>query len=295
MGSGEGGRSLPVIFLRVLWAWPYATLLSCSCPGSLAGSPTQGPKLRPETLNEVVLPLFQGRTSGPATGGFLLSGPLGSPRAMKIVGQLPQVGACSRAFMPECSGCAVPWLPSIGPVFRPDPQSSHHCLSAPSFSSKAVFHLLHLLASRLPELVAGVREQRQSQCLITTAPQRGGAHSAHIPRQPRDHQRAAAVRRGRGSPGVPAQLSQHQRCPRPPCPHGQRAWPSSSRSRAACWDSLHGSLRVFSLAGQQPARGCPLGVGLTGQQAQVKLAVGSGGASPQAAEKAPVAIIRAAV
>lgn len=47
-----------------------------------------------ELLNEVVLPLLQGRISGPATVGFLPYGPLGSRRAMKTVGQLPQVGAC---------------------------------------------------------------------------------------------------------------------------------------------------------------------------------------------------------
>lgn len=45
-------------------------------------------------LNEIVLLLFQGRISGPAMVGFLPYGPLGSQRAMKTVGQLPQVGAC---------------------------------------------------------------------------------------------------------------------------------------------------------------------------------------------------------
>lgn len=44
------------------------------------------------------VPLFQGRTSGPVTVGFLPYGPLGSQKAMKTVGQLPQVGAC---------GCSV--------------------------------------------------------------------------------------------------------------------------------------------------------------------------------------------
>lgn len=91
-------------------------------------------------------------------------------------------------------------------------------------------HLLHLLVCRLPELFAGVRKQRQTQCLIPAAPQRGGAHSAHIPRQPRNHQRAAAVRGGGGGPGVPAQLPQHHHGTKPPVPHGQRARRGGSRS-----------------------------------------------------------------
>lgn len=47
-----------------------------------------------KVLNVVVLPLFQGHISGPVTVGSLPYGPLGSQRAMKTVGQLPQVRAC---------------------------------------------------------------------------------------------------------------------------------------------------------------------------------------------------------
>lgn len=154
---------------------------------------SQAPGFR---MNEVVLPLFQGRISGPAMGGFLPSGPLGSQRAKKTVEQLPQVGACERyvgltymlSYLSVWGG--VPWPCSIMPVFRAGPTVSPRS-SPPSFLllplcpqvflQGCLSHLLHLFVSRLPKLITGVHKQWQTQCLITAAPQHGGAHSAHIP------------------------------------------------------------------------------------------------------------------
>lgn len=142
----------------------------------------------------------------------------------------------------ECSARLAHLLPrpSVWSLLFPGIQSSPHSLPTiflpflPLSSQLSLrgcpSHLLHLLVCRLPELFAGIHKQRQTQCLIPTAPQRRGAHSAHIPRQPRDHQRAAAVCGGGGSPGVPAQLPQHHRSTGPPVPHRQCARRSSSRS-----------------------------------------------------------------
>lgn len=118
MRSEKGGNS-PLPILCIICGLPLCSTAVLVQPGR--------PHRHTETVNEVVLPLSQGRISGPVMGGFLQSEPLGRPRAMKTVGQLPQVGVCecrvglARGLSYLSVWGAVPWLPSIIPVFRADP------------------------------------------------------------------------------------------------------------------------------------------------------------------------------
>lgn len=78
-------------------------------------------------------------------GGFLLSGPLGSQRATKTVGQLPQVGLCERSaglarLLPCPSVRAVPFPGCL--AFRAPPAASPrypHLFSLPAFSPRLSF------------------------------------------------------------------------------------------------------------------------------------------------------------
>lgn len=96
-------------------------------------------------MNEIVLPLFQGHISGPATGGFLRSGPLGSQRAMKTIGQLPQVGAC------ECCVRLAHMVPTqvSGTVFS-GCLPSRLCSELTPQSSHDILIFLSSVASRPP-------------------------------------------------------------------------------------------------------------------------------------------------
>lgn len=109
-------------------------------------------------------------------GGFLLSGPLGSQRATKTVGQLPQVGLVSALqgllicfharVYGACCSLAFRAHPTASPRY-----SCLFCLSAPSFLSEAV------LLTYSISLFAG----SQSSSLESTS---NGRHSASSPQLP---------------------------------------------------------------------------------------------------------------
>lgn len=159
-------------------------------------------------MNEVILPLFQGHISGPVMGGFLLSGPLGSQRAMKTVGQLPQVGTCEHSVglahvlsYPTVWG-GVPCLHCITPVFRADTTISpryphlpfHCCLLVPRFFSKVIF--LTCSISLFPG--------SQSSSLESTS---NGRHSASSPQLPSTEELTRPI--SPDSPEIISELQQY--------------------------------------------------------------------------------------
>ncbi|NWX92263.1 ARIP4 Helicase, partial [Nothoprocta pentlandii] len=106
-----------------------------------------------------------------------------------------------------------PWPPPIRPTLTPRcPPIAHPflwLLPLPHpFGRRGFPEPLALVSRRLPELPAGVPEQRQTQCLIAGGGQRRGARAAPLPRQPRDPQRAAA--RKSTSPSAPEEQARRQ-------------------------------------------------------------------------------------